>query len=296
MHKIAAALLFVGSIACIASSSFSSAEVSAARAQRRSDTGTAAREMMVANGEARIHVKIAGEGHTVVVLPSLGRSVEDFRDLGARLAANGYRVLMPEPRGIGKSVGPTHKLTLHDLAGDVAAVIRAAGKAPATVIGHAFGNRIARAAATNHPELVNRVVLIAAGGYKPIEPEIRQALMNCFNEELPRKDRLAAIKLAFFADGNDPALWESGWFRDVAAYQTEANTATPASEWLAGGRAKILVLQGAEDTVAPPENSEHLLKEYGDRVRVIEIQKAGHALLPEQPEAIAKAILDFFYR
>lgn len=288
--------LFAFPIAAVAFATLFSSSLPPSVGQRRAVAKAGEREMMVANGPARIQVKFIGEGKTVVMLPSLGRSVEDFRDLGARLAASGYRVLMPEPRGIGKSTGPTDKLTLHDLAGDVAAVIRAAGKSPATVIGHAFGNRIARAAATDHPELVNRVVLIAAGGYKPIEPEIRQALMNCFNEELPRKDRLAAIKLAFFADGNDPALWESGWFRDVATYQTEANAATPASEWLAGGRAKILVLQGAEDTVAPPENSEYLRKEYGDRTQVVEIPKAGHALLPEQPEAIAKAVLDFLRR
>lgn len=288
--------LFALPIAAVAFATLFSSSLPPSAVQRRAVAKAGEREMMVANGPARIQVKFIGEGKTVVVLPSLGRSVEDFRDLSARLAGDGFRVVLPEPRGIGGSAGPTENLTMRDLAADVAAVIRAVGDRPATIVGHAFGNRLARAVATYHPELVNKIVLIAAGGYKAIEPEIRQALMNCFNEDLPRSERMAAIKLAFFAEGNDPAVWESGWYKDVAAYQTAANAATPASEWLAGGRAKILVLQGAEDTVAPRENSDYLLRQYGARIQVIEIPKAGHALLPEQPEAIAKNILDFLRR
>ena len=57
-----------------------------------------------------------------------------------------------------------------------------------------------------------------------------------------------------------------------------------------------LVLQGMEDTVAPVENSEQLRQEYGERIMVVDVPKAGHALLPEQPELIAKAILGFLRR
>src|SRR5262249_31830477 len=152
-----------------------------------------------------------------------------------RLVSNGYRVVLPEPRGIGKSVGPTDKLTLHDLAGDIAAVIKAVSDKPVTLVGHALGNRLARVVATDHPELVGRIVLVAGGGLQPMQAEIRQALMDCFNEQLPRKERLAAIKLAFFAEGNDPAVWETGWYKDVANYQSAANAATPVKDWWAGG-------------------------------------------------------------
>jgi pimeloyl-ACP methyl ester carboxylesterase len=59
-----------------------------------------------------------------------------------------------------------------------------------------------------------------------------------------------------------------------------------------GGSAPILVLQGTEDVVAVPENSDNLAKEFPNRVRVIQISKAGHAMLPEQPDLIAAPILD----
>jgi pimeloyl-ACP methyl ester carboxylesterase len=248
---------------------------------------------MITNGAARLDVKVRGEGETLVMLPSLGRSVRDFNQIAERLVSNKFRVVLPEPRGIGQSTGPTGKLTLHDLAEDIATIIKAISKEPVTIVGHAFGNRLARVVATDHPTLVKSIVLIAAGGLQPIRPDIRQALENCFDEQLPRAKRLAAIKLAFFADGNDPAIWEKGWYKDVAHYQSAANTATPVKDWWAAGNSRVLVLQGAEDTVAVRENSEHLAKEFGDRITVIDVPKAGHALLPEQPEFIIKAILDF---
>ena len=255
--------------------------------------GVGVHGQIITNGPARLYITIRGNGETVVLLPSLGRSVRDFDQLSERLAARNFRVVLPEPRGIGQSTGPTEKLTLHELADDISTIIKAVSKEPVTIVGHAFGNRLARVVATDHPELVKRVVLIAAGGSQPIRPEIRQALENCFNDQLPREQRLAAIKAAFFADGNDPAVWETGWYKDVARYQSAANAATPVKDWWAAGRARVLVLQGVQDAVAVRENGELLAKEFGSRIKVIDVPKAGHALLPEQPEFIAKAILDF---
>jgi pimeloyl-ACP methyl ester carboxylesterase len=57
----------------------------------------------------------------------------------------------------------------------------------------------------------------------------------------------------------------------------------------------LLVIQGLQDTVAPPENG-HMMKEaMGDR-ELIDIDGAGRALLPEQPEKIAGAIIGFARR
>src|SRR4051794_41945040 len=67
-------------------------------------------------------------------------------------------------RGVGGSRGSLDGATLHDLAGDVAGVIKAIGCGPAHLVGHAFGNRIARCLAVDQPSLVRSVTLLAAGG------------------------------------------------------------------------------------------------------------------------------------
>src|SRR6478735_4020704 len=83
------------------------------------------------NGLA-IEVIAEGAGPLVVMLPSARRGQEDFGVVAAGIAAAGFRVLRPEPRGIGRSSkGPVQGITYHDFADDVAAVIRSQDAGPA---------------------------------------------------------------------------------------------------------------------------------------------------------------------
>jgi pimeloyl-ACP methyl ester carboxylesterase len=73
----------------------------------------------------------------------------------------------------------------------------------------------------------------------------------------------------------------------VARAQQAALAATPSEQWTGGGATPILIVQAADDTVAPPANAEALVRAYPDRVKVTVLPDAGHAMLPEQPQAIA---------
>ncbi|HAM53960.1 MAG TPA: hypothetical protein DCQ64_00535 [Candidatus Rokubacteria bacterium] len=78
----------------------------------------------------------------------------------------------------------------------------------------------------------------------------------------------------------------------MALAQAAATQATPLEAWWAGGRAPILVVQPMADTIAPPANARMLQEDIGPGMTVVEIPGAGHALLPEQPEAGATAVID----
>ncbi len=82
------------------------------------------RQEIVKAGSASLMVTVRGQGEPIVFIPARGRGVEDFDDLGRRLAWAGYQVILPQPRGIGNSSGPLEGISLHDLAADVAGVIR----------------------------------------------------------------------------------------------------------------------------------------------------------------------------
>src|SRR5213592_4783806 len=103
----------------------------------------------VARGEVELEIVTQGSGHAIVLLPSLGRGAADFDPIAARLAAGGFRVLRPQPRGIGRSRGPMTGIDLADLSGDIGAVIEHDRNGAAFVVGHAFGNRVARMLATD---------------------------------------------------------------------------------------------------------------------------------------------------
>jgi pimeloyl-ACP methyl ester carboxylesterase len=251
---------------------------------------------IVQHGPVSIEVLAQGSGHRIVLLPSLGRGATDFDVMAARIAAAGYRVLRPQPRGIGASTSVAYA-DLQDCAADVAAVIEHDGGGAALVAGHAFGNRVARMLATARPELVRGVSLIAANvGHAPSTPPIREAIRNSANNALPDEERLKALRFAFFAPGNDPTPWLKGWHPEVLAAQRVAGDKTSRQLDYAGGNAPILYLQPGHDPLAHVEDAHEFKRALGDRVTVIVIDNASHAAIEEQPEAISAALVDFANR
>ncbi|HEV2531162.1 alpha/beta hydrolase [Phenylobacterium sp.] len=244
-------------------------------------------------GPVTVAALVRGAGPLVVLVPSLGRGAEDFDDLAARLEAAGFMTAAVEPRGLGASHGPTEGLTLFDLADDVTAVAHGLSNRPAVFVGHAFGNRVVRALAARHPEQVSRLVLLAAGGQVAMAPEVQAALRDVFVETLTPEQHLAAVRTAFFAPGADPAVWTGGWHANVQRLQSAAGAATPDAAWQGAGEAPMLIVQAADDLVAPPANAQALKAAHPGRVTVLVLPHAGHAMLPEQPAAIAAAIVGY---
>ena len=198
--------------------------------------------------------------------------------------------------GLGASAVPDRQETLSTLAADVAAVITELGGGPAVVVGHAYGNRIARMTATEHPELVESLVLLACGGFIPVTEGMGVAMRMIFDTRNPPDVRLDAVARAFFAPGNDASVWADGWYGKLARYQEQATVNTPVGDWWAGGTAPMLAVQPADDQLAVPANADALVEAVGDRVEVVVIPNAGHALLPEQPEAVAETVIGWLDR
>lgn len=249
--------------------------------------------VVVPAGESRIAVRTVGAGAPVLMIPSLGRGVSDFDDLAQRLADEGRMAILAEPRNVGASVGPAPK-SLVDLADDAAAVIDRLCDGPVDVVGHAFGQRVARQLAARHPAKVDRLVTLAAGGRTAMPADVRRSLTLAASQGVaPDGERLTALQHVFFARGNDASAWLGGWSPEAARQQTAATQATDVSAWWSAGSADMLVVQASEDPIAPPQNGEMLRAEGGDRVRVVGLPRASHAMLPEQPEAIAAVVVAF---
>ena len=264
-----------------------------------------------AQGEVSIDVRVdvransARHAPQLVLLPSLGRDSDDFDVIASALADGGYRVLRPAPRGMAGSRGPLQDITLWDLADDVAAVIEAdralcvseASAIPAVVAGHAYGNWVARCLAVRHPALLRGVALLAAGHRGATPPAIREAISHSFDTSLPQAQRLQALQFAFFAPGHDASVWLEGWYPALALVQRAAAAAVPQEAFWHAGTLPVLDVQALQDVLAP--GGEHIGKTtmhplqdcMQGRLTHVLIDQAGHALIPEQPQAVVQALL-----
>jgi len=242
-------------------------------------------------------VAVTGERPRAVLLPSANRSAADFDDLARALAAAGYDSVAVNPRGVAGSVGPTDDLTMEDLAGDVAGVVAHFVGGPAHVVGHALGNTIARATATYRPEAVRSLVLLACGGHDlgrhPPGPDVMAAFGRCHDEALDAAERLVALGVVFFAEGNDPSPWLEGWWPGGQAISAALGR-SDWREWWRGGGAPVLVFQPTEDVMAPVSVGRELAAELAQRARYVEVPHCGHAILPERPDVVERVVLSFF--
>jgi pimeloyl-ACP methyl ester carboxylesterase len=76
----------------------------------------------------------------------------------------------------------------------------------------------------------------------------------------------------------------------IKAQSLAPSQSTPVESWWAGGKAPMLVLQGLQDVIAPPENGRSLKQDYPDRVTLVEFADLGHSMVRERPDLLANAI------
>ncbi|HEX8057589.1 MAG TPA: alpha/beta hydrolase [Novosphingobium sp.] len=247
----------------------------------------------------RIEVLVAGKGPEVVLVPSAMRGAADFAHLQRALAGAGYRSLAVNPRNAGRSAGALDGLTLQDIADDIALVVDRLCDGPAHLVGHALGNVCVRAAASFRPEIARSVTVMPCGGHdlavRPVAPEVIAAMPRCHDESLSDAERIEAMRIAFFAPGNDPSVWLDGWWPQSAGIAGAIGRTDPAL-WWRGGEVPILIVMPLNDAMMAAEAGRATAEALGDRATYVEVDNCGHAILPEQPEAVARHVIAFLDR
>ena len=114
-----------------------------------------------ANG-SRFHVAEVGTGPLVLFLHGFPEFWWAWHDIMTRVADAGFRAVAIDLRGYGASDKPPRGYDGYTMAADVTGLIRALGERSATVVGAGAGGMIGWAAASFHPKLVNRLVVLGA--------------------------------------------------------------------------------------------------------------------------------------
>ena len=102
-------------------------------------------------------------GHTVVLLHGNNFAGFYFGNVIDALRKEGFRVIVPDQIGYGRSSKPIIPYNFHDMARNTRAILQSLRVEKAMVVGHSMGGMLATRFATQYPDLTERVVL-----YNPI--------------------------------------------------------------------------------------------------------------------------------
>jgi pimeloyl-ACP methyl ester carboxylesterase len=119
------------------------------------------------------------DGAVVVLLHGLASDADTWDRAIGPLAEHGLRVLAVDLIGHGASDKPASDYLLTDFADSLARFLDALDVRAATLCGHSFGGAIAMFFGTRHPDRVDRVVLVSAGGLgREVHPLLRAAALR----------------------------------------------------------------------------------------------------------------------
>lgn len=187
----------------------------------------------------RLHLVEAGEGPPVILLHGLFGAAPNWGAIQRRLATR-HRVLAIDLRNHGAS---PHMAAMDypGLAADVAETIAGVTAAPAAVVGHSMGGKVAMALALAEPQLVSRLVVvdIAPVAYPPtlrpyvaamqsivLRPGLARADADAvLAETIPEPD-IRAFLLQNLRLGEEPPRWRLG-LDEIAAAMPELEDFPP---------------------------------------------------------------------
>ena len=157
-------------------------------------------QQIAANG-ATIYTRVGGSGPAVVLIRGYGETGDMWAPLAADLMRD-RTVVVPDLRGLGLSSKPATGFSKKAQASDIAAVLDKLGIAKADLVTHDIGNMVGFAFAMEHPDRVNRFVLIDAPipGVGPWDEILKNPLLWHFRFGGPDMERLVAGRERIYLD------------------------------------------------------------------------------------------------
>ena len=237
----------------------------------------------------------------ILLLHGLGVNSESWGMQTPALEGAGFRILIPDIRGFGKSSYPGGSVSIRDLAGDMAQVMAAAGVCTAAVVGISMGGCIALQMALDEPRLVSKLALINT--FSCLRPKNVGAILYFATRlflahAIGVEAQARAVAQHLFPRAEDETLRalfiEQISQADPAGYRAtmRALARFDVTPHLSGIHTPTLMITGEQDTTVPREMQNELAKRIPNAWQKI-IPSAGHAVTVEKPEEINRILIDF---
>jgi pimeloyl-ACP methyl ester carboxylesterase len=263
----------------------------------------------VAPGE-RLGFDDRGGSETVLLLPSFTFPAHGFRHVVPRLVESGYRVVVLDPLGVGRSTQPpSADYSSGAQAGRVARVVEEMALAPVLVVAPAGGSATALRLASARPDLVRAVLLLEAGvPEEPMSAGVRRAIRWApFLKFFGGWGRLRGrLRKTLRERSHDPSWVTDELVDEYLRYSgsdfdslmrtyrlfAKATEKAPLRERLPGVRCPVLLLSGeTPHKGAVPEDQLKTMREGLARLEIQSVPRCGHFVAEEAPEAVVRAVV-----
>ncbi len=260
------------------------------------------------SGALRIAYELRGAVHRrrpwLVLIQGMGLDRLGWEPVLRKLQRR-FRLVLVDNRGVGHSDRPAGSFTVADMAGDIVAVLDAAGIRRAHVMGASLGGMVAQELAITHPERVDGLVLactapgwpftypmpaaslrtIASSARMTAEAARRRHTENALSAGAVR-DRPELVTRLLELQGTRPA--------DADVLPAQAAAGARYAGWNRQRRigVRTLVLHGGADRVVNPRNG-RLLADLIPGARLVTFPELGHLLFWEDPDGFADTVASF---
>ena len=260
-------------------------------------------------GGSSVNVEERGAGAPVVLVHALPSSIGDWADLPERLASHGIRAIAYDRVGFGLSSRPEPepgRYTTASNARELGALLDALGIEKATLVGWSYGGGVVIRFASEHPDRVERLVLLSSVG--PAMPE--GGVVDVFLSSPYLLEWVAGVRplgRAVVADMvadafSGEAAVPPGWVERTRAMLAIPGTLTSLAFESARDRevplepqrirAPTLVVCGSADRLTPLAVSQDLAGHIaGARLEVV--TGGSHMLPATHGEELARMVADF---
>jgi pimeloyl-ACP methyl ester carboxylesterase len=280
---------------------------------------TAESTSRVIDGPEPIHLHESGTGPALVLLHGSGPGVSAWSNFGSNLTyfAASYRTLAPDLPGFGSSYVPALDRPYHGIAADaVVRMLDALDIERAHVLGNSAGGSVAGRFAVDHPDRVDRLVLMGPGGVgtpvlSPSPSEGIKRLLEFVAD--PTRERLVAWLDVMVVDRRilteelieerlDNALapgaleWMRAFFSHISG-RGPSRPVDPVPLWaqVSKIRARTLITWGRDDRVTPLENALLPLRQMKE-VELHVFANCGHWAMIERRTEFQRVVHEFLSR
>ena len=254
-----------------------------------------------------------GEGRPVVLIHGWPLSGDTFDDLGIALAVRGFRAIIPDRRGFGRSDQPWSGHDYDTYADDVAAVLEHCGIAePVSLVGFSMGGgEVARFLTKQGRDRVSAAVLISSIVPYMLQTDdnpngVPQAIFDQMTDGM-KKDRagfMTSFAKDFFGQGFidrpvSQGVIDDFWRQAMMAGQrsslgaAKAFASTDFRPDLKSFAVPTLVIHGTADKTVPIDATGRVVADQVPGAKLIEYDGSAHGLFATDKERLIEDVCAF---